>query len=98
MRPSGIVETKRARLSAVSATPMKSCSRPVAAITGAMRFTRMPSGASSTAIDFVMPRTAPFELLYQVRPGRGRMAPTEPTLRITPPPFAFITGTTARAM
>ena len=86
MRPNGIVETKRDRFSVVSATPMKSCSGPVATMTGATRLTRMPFGASSTAIDFVMTRAAPFELLDQMRPGRGRMAPTEPTLKITPSP------------
>ncbi|MNR46289.1 hypothetical protein D3C85_1652360 [compost metagenome] len=58
----------------------------------------MPSGASSTAMDLVMTLTAPLELLYQVRPGRGRMPPTEPTLMITPSFFSFIKGTTASVM
>ena len=93
-----MVETKRARFSAVSGTPMNSPSRPVAAITGAIRLTRMPSLASSTAMDLVITFTAPLELLYQVSPGRGRMPPTEPTLRITPSLPSFISGAMARVV
>ena len=45
--------------------------------TGAMQFTRMRSGASSTAIDFDIRFTAPFDELYHVSPGRGRMPAVE---------------------
>ncbi len=67
-------------------------------MTGQIALTRMLSGPSSTASDLLIRFTAPFELLYQVRPGRGRMPATEPTLRITPPFCWRISGTIAWTM
>ena len=64
--------------------PMKDTSRPVAPITGQTALTRMLSGPSSTASDLLIRFTAPFEMLYQVRPGRGRMPAVEPMFWITP--------------
>eukprot|EP01035_Chromulina_nebulosa_P002685 gene2685-biopygen2256 len=84
IRPSGIVETNLARFSGVSGTPMKDSSSAVSPITGAMQLTRMPSGASSTAIDFDIRFTAPLLALYQVRPGRGRTPAVEPMLMMRP--------------
>src|SRR5437762_3715231 len=71
-RPSGTVALNCARSSGES-PPMKVGSNGVSAMTGATAQTRMPSGASSAAIDFETRFTAPLEALYQVRPGRGRM-------------------------
>ena len=72
--------------------------RPVAPITGQMALTRILSGPSSAAIDLVIRFTAPFEALYQVRPGRGRMPAVDPTLMIEPFPRCLISGTTACAI
>ncbi len=71
---------------------------PVSPITGQIALTRILSGPNSTAIDLDKMFTAAFEPLYQVKPGRGRMPATEPTFKITPPPFLRINGTTAWAM
>ncbi len=68
---------------------------PVSPITGLMALTRMFFGASSTAIDLVSVITAPFEPLYQVRPGRGRMPAVEAMLMMMPPPRFSIFGTAA---
>src|SRR5436190_24315485 len=67
-RPSGIVERKRARISGVS-SPIKVFSIGVSPATGLSAFTRMPKGASSTAIERVAVITQPFDALYQVRFG-----------------------------
>ena len=58
---------------------------PVALITGQIAFTRMLYGPSSAAIDLDIRFTAPFDALYHVRPGRGRMPAVEPTLMMAPP-------------
>ncbi len=65
-------------------------------MTGQRAFTRIFQGASSRAREWVARLAAPFEALYQVRPGRGRSAAVELTLRITPPPASRITGAAAR--
>ena len=77
---------------------MKSASMPVTPITGQSALTRMRQGASSTASDFETRFTAPFEALYHVSPGRGRMPAVDPTFSITPPPLSRISGTTERTM
>ena len=97
-RPIGMVAMKRLRFSGVSGTPMKASNSPVSPITGQIALTRMLSPPSSTASDFDIKLTAPFELLYQVRPGRGRMPAVEPILRITPWRAFLISGTTAWTM
>ena len=61
-RPSGTVALKAARFSGVS-SPMNIASSGVSPATGAMAQTRIRSGASSTAIDFVITCTAPFDAL-----------------------------------
>ena len=58
----------------------------------------MRHGASSTASDFDTRFTAPFDALYQVSPGLGRMPAVDPTLSITPPPLSRMSGTTACTM
>src|SRR5207342_1540950 len=95
-RPSGTVALNWARNSGES-PPMKVGNSGVSAITGAMAQTRIPSGASSTAIDFDSRFTAPFDALYQVSPGRGLIPAVEPILMITPDFLARISGTTAWA-
>jgi hypothetical protein len=95
-RPSGTVALNCARSSGES-PPMKVGSNGVSAITGATAQTRMPSGASSAAIDFETRFTAPLEALYQVRPGRGRMPAVEPILMMTPALRLRMSGTTACA-
>ena len=77
---------------------MKDSSKAVWPMTGAMQFTRIFMGANSTAMDLLSRLTAPFEPLYQVSPGRGRMPAVEPMFRITPPPCSRISGTTACVM
>jgi hypothetical protein len=63
-----------------------------------MAFTRMLSEPSSTAIDFDTRFTAPFEALYQVSPGRGRMPAVDPILMMTPCRRSRMSGTTASVM
>ena len=70
---------------------------PVSPITGQMAHTRIFFGPSSAAIDFDRMIAAPFEPLYQVRPGRGRRPAVEAVLMITPPPRFSISGTQASA-
>ena len=74
---------------------MNRSSMPVSPITGLMALTRMFFGASSTAIDLVSVITAPFDPLYQVRPGRGRTPAVEAMLMMMPPPRFSIFGTAA---
>ena len=88
-----MVSTKLWRSSGVSSPPMNSASMAVSPATGQSALTRILSGASSTAIDLVSTRAAPLLPLYQVSPGRGRMAAVEAVLRITPPPRFLSTGT-----
>ena len=78
--------------------PMKASSSPVSPMTGATQFTLILSGASSTARDFETRFTAPFEALYQVRPGRGRMPAVDPMFIIDPPPCLDMSGATARTI
>jgi hypothetical protein len=76
---------------------MKVGNSGVSAITGAIAQTRMPSPASSAAIDFDRRFTAPLEALYQVSPGRGLIPAVEPILMITPDFCLRMSGTTACA-
>jgi hypothetical protein len=71
---------------------MNSAVSPVSPITGQIALTRIPSGASSTAIDLLIAITAPLEPLYQVRPGRGRSPAVDAMLRKQPPPWRRSTG------
>src|SRR5207244_9497977 len=75
--------------------PMKVGNSSVSAITGATAHTRIPSGASSAAIDLETRFTAPWEALYQVSPGRGRIPAVEQILMITPDFCWRMRGTTA---
>ena len=69
-----MVATNFLRFSGESGMPMNCSSRPVAPITGQIAsLTRTLSAPSSTASDLLIRLTAPLLLLYQVRPGRGRM-------------------------
>src|SRR5262245_11441651 len=95
-RPSGIEAMNLARFSGVSA-PMNSASSGVSPATGLMAHTRICLGASSAAIDLVMVMTAPFDELYQVRPGRGRTPAVDAVLMITPPPRCSLAGQPASA-
>src|SRR6516162_8348942 len=88
-RPSGMVERNLARISGVS-SPMKVLSIGVSPATGLSALTRMPNGASSTAIERVAVMTQPFDALYQVRLGRGLTPAVEAMLRIAPVFAAFI--------
>src|SRR6056297_2898843 len=88
-RPSGMVDRNLLRTSGVS-SPMKLDKSGVSPATGANAFTRMPSGASSTAMDFVAVIIQPLEALYQLRFGRGDTPAVEAMLRIAPCPAAFI--------
>src|SRR5438034_607611 len=65
-RPSGIVARNFARISGVS-SPMKVLSIGVSPATGLSAMTRMPNGASSTAIARVAVMTKPLLALYQHR-------------------------------
>src|SRR4029077_9998282 len=95
-RPSGTVALNWARNSGES-PPMNVGNSGVSAMTGAIAHTRIPSGASSAAIDFDSRFTAPLEALYQVSPGRGRIPAFEPMLMISPVFLARMSGTTAWA-
>src|ERR1700742_183411 len=96
-RPSGIVDRNLARISGVS-SPMKVLRSGVSPATGLSALTRMPSGASSTAIDFVAVTTQPLDALYQLSRGRGLTAAVEAMLRITPAFRALKCGTKTRAV
>src|SRR5262249_52953246 len=85
----------RAQLGRIPA--MKVGNSGVSAITGAIAQTRMPSGASSAAIDLEPSFPAPLEALSQVNPGRGRIPAVEPILMITPDFCLRMRGTTACA-
>ena len=56
------------------------------------------SGASSAAIDCVTVITAALVALYQVMPGRGRIAATDAMLITAPPPRWRSTGSACTAM
>src|SRR5690606_41194703 len=96
-RPMGIVARNFARISGVS-SPMKLFKSGVSPATGQIAFTRMPAGASSTAIAFVAVIIQPLDALYQLSRGRGERPAVEATLRIAPLPARFIIGTRARAV
>lgn len=85
-RPSGIDPMNRARAAGVSSPPRKVDSNGVSPSAGLMAFTRIRSGANSTAIPLVRSATAPFDPLYHDNPGRGRTAAVEPILMKQPPP------------
>ena len=70
---------------------------PVSPITGHSALTRIFRGASSTAMLLVAVIAAPLELLYQVRPGRGRNPAVDAVVRMTPPPRRSSAGTAWRA-
>src|ERR1700748_3333857 len=76
---------------------MKVGNNGVSAITGAIAQTRMPSPASSTAIDLDTRFTAALEALYHVSPGRGLIPAAEPIWMITPDFCLRMSGTTACA-
>src|ERR1019366_1430321 len=82
-RPIGIVARNFARISGVS-SPMKVLSIGVSPATGLRATTRMPKGASSTAIERVAVMTQPLLALYQARRGRGLTPAVLAMLRITP--------------
>jgi hypothetical protein len=63
-----------------------------------MALTRMPSGASSTAIDLVAVTIQPLLALYQLSRGRGLTAAVDATLRMTPRRSALNRGTRCRAV
>src|SRR5688572_16859755 len=94
-RPRGMVARNLARISGVS-SPMKVLSSGVSPATGLIALTRMPSGASSTAIDLVAVTSQPLDALYQLSRGRGLTAAVEATLRIVPDWRALKSGTKAR--
>src|ERR1700727_29942 len=96
-RPMGVEAGNFARISGVS-SPMKVASNGVSPATGLIAFTRMPNGASSTAMARVAVIIQPLEALYQVRLGLGLMPPVEAMLRITPRFLAFMAGTISRAV
>ena len=50
-----------------------------------MQLTRMFSGPNSAASDLDVVITAPFEPLYQLRPGRGRTPAVDAMLMKLPP-------------
>ena len=83
-RPIGMVARNLARISGVS-SPMKVLSSGVSPATGLSATTRMPKGASSTAIERVAVMTQPLLALYQVSRGRGLTPAVDAMLRITPP-------------
>src|SRR4249920_1045009 len=72
-RPSGMVARNALRASSVTAPPANSADRAVSGLkTGLTQLTRTLSGPNSAAMDLLIRMTAPLELLYTVRPGRGR--------------------------
>src|SRR6218665_1223010 len=96
-RPSGMVARNLARISGVS-SPMKVLSNGVSPATGLIALTRIPSGASSTAIDLVAVTMKPLLALYHVSRGRGLTAAVEATLRTAPDLLALKWGTSALAV
>ena len=91
-----MVERNLARISGVS-SPMKVLSIGVSPATGFRATTRMPNGASSTAIARVAVMTQPLLALYQHRRGRGLTPAVLATLRMTPRFCALKRGTTSLA-
>ena len=65
---------------------------------GLTAFTRIPSGASSTASALVAVIIQPFEALYQFSLGRGLTPAVEATFRKHPDPRSFMPGTKDRAI
>ena len=68
---------------------MKLFKSGVSPATGQSALTRMPSGASSTAIVLVAVIIQPLDALYQFSRGRGLSPAVEAMLRIAPRPAAF---------
>ena len=88
-----MVARNLARISGVS-SPMKVLSSGVSPATGLSATTRMPKGASSTAIARVAVITQPLLALYQLRRGRGLTPAVLAMLRMTPRLRALKRGTT----
>src|SRR5204862_8074408 len=95
-RPSGIVARNLARISGVS-SPRKVLSSGVSPATGFSALTRMPKGASSTAIARVAVITQPLLALYQANRGRGLTPAVLAMFRITPRFCALKRGTASLA-
>src|SRR4051812_38987830 len=92
--PRGIVARNFARRASSTGPPANSADKPVSGLkTGLMQLTRMLSGPNSAASDLLIVITAPFDPLYQARPGRGRMPAVDAMLMKEPPLFARNAGT-----
>ena len=63
---------------------------------GSSALTRMPCGATSTCIDLVIDRTAPFDAAYETRRARPISAMDDDMLMIEPECCLIMNGTTAR--
>src|SRR6059058_4990330 len=93
-RPRGMEARNFARRASSTGPPANSAERPVSGLnTGLMQLTRMLSGPNSAASDLLVVITAPFDPLYQVRPGRGRMPAVDAMLMNEPPLFGRKAGT-----
>ena len=90
-RPNGIVERNFALISGVS-SPKKDFSSGVSPATGLMTFTRIPKGASSTAIVFDARIIQPFDELYQFRFGLGDTPAVLAIFNMTPLLFSLKCG------
>ena len=91
-----MVARNLARISGVS-SPMKVFSIGVSPATGLSATTRMPNGASSTAIARVAVIAQPLLALYQHSRGRGLTPAVDAMLRMTPAFCALKRGTTSCA-
>src|SRR4051794_20964689 len=92
-RPSG----RRSPIASSSAPRPKRASIGVRAGPGLMTFTRMRSGASSSASARASPVTPVLAAMYAASPGRGRRAMIDAVTIRLPPPRSRIAGTTAWA-
>src|SRR5260370_24210740 len=90
MRPHGIMDFMRGRISESSASKVGVSITP-----GWIEFTRIPRRPRSCAADFVIPRDAHFVAWYAKTPGKPVIAANEEMLMIEPPPAADIDATTA---
>ena len=96
-----MVDKNLARIAGVS-SPMKDLSNGVSPATGLRAQTRMPNGASSTALARVAVITQPLLALYQLRRGRGltpavlAMLSTTPRIPWAPAGLALKRGTASR--
>ena len=96
----GMVDKNFARISGVS-SPMKVLSSGVSPATGLSATTRMPKGASSTAMVRVAVMTQPLLALYQDKRGRGLTPAVLAMFKMTACLFlsarAFMRGTASLA-